>query len=141
MKLSILSLIAILLITKHSVHVAAKDCGGQECKASDDASTAEDPSCPSRPHIIRCAGKYLDLNKNKKLERSELETAIDSLSFVARGVLKIIGSVDKIMGKCDADGDGAISMKADMKATEKTCLATCTKRKYFKAAFFPDCTE
>ena len=26
--------------------------------------TPEDPKCPSRPHIIRCAAKYLDTNKN-----------------------------------------------------------------------------
>ena len=99
----------------------------------------EDPACPSRPHIIRCAAAHLDVNKNNKLERQELQDAIDSLPWLARGVLKIIGSVDKIMSKCDADGDGAISIDHDMAATEETCLATCFKRKAFKKAFFPDC--
>ena len=58
----------------------------QEC-ANPDAgcTTEEDPSCPSRPHIIRCAGKYLDTNQNKKLERSELEAAINSLPWYSRG--------------------------------------------------------
>lgn len=45
----------------------------------------EDPQCPSRPHIIRCAGAHLDLNKNNKLERTELVAAIDSLPWYARG--------------------------------------------------------
>ena len=66
------------------------------------------------------------------LEREELEEAIDSLPWLARGVLKIIGSVDKIMEKCDADNDGAIGMETDMPATEETCLASCFKRKAFK---------
>ena len=100
---------------------------------------SEDPACPSRPHIIRCAAAHLDVNKNNKLERQELQNAIDSLPWLARGVLKIIGSVDKIMSKCDADGDGAISIDHDMAATEETCLATCFKRKAFKKALFPDC--
>jgi len=109
---------------------------GAETKKCDNP---EDPKCPSRPHIIRCAGEFLDKNKNKLLERSELEDAIDSLPWYAKGVLKIIGSVDKIMVKCDADGDGAISMEDDMTATEETCLASCFKRRAFKSAFFPEC--
>lgn len=43
------------------------------------------------------------------------------------------------MVKCDADGDGAISMEDDMTATEETCLASCFKRRAFKSAFFPEC--
>jgi len=43
------------------------------------------------------------------------------------------------MGKCDADGDGAISMEKDMTATEETCLASCFKKRAFKSAFFPEC--
>ena len=100
-----------------------------------------DPSCPSRPHIIRCAAHYLDTNHNAKLERVELEDAIAKLPWYQRGVLKIIGSVDKIMKKCDADGDGAISIVHDMEATKETCLATCFKRKAFKGAFFPECDK
>ena len=88
----------------------------------------EDPACPSRPHIIRCAAAHLDVNKNNKLERQELQDAIDSLPWLARGVLKIIGSVDKIMSKCDADGDGAISIDHDMAATEETCLRRSSAR-------------
>lgn len=83
----------------------------------------------------------MDTNQNQKLERSELETAINGLPWFARGVLKVIGSIDKIMKKCDADGDDAIGMDTDMPATEETCLATCFKRKAFKAAFFPECNE
>ena len=44
-----------------------------------------------------------------------------------------------IMAKCDADRDDAIGMLTDMPKTEETCLASCFKRKAFKAAFFPEC--
>mmetsp|Transcript_18635 Transcript_18635/g.24847 ORF Transcript_18635/g.24847 Transcript_18635/m.24847 type:complete len:145 (+) Transcript_18635:65-499(+) len=108
-------------------------CAAGECPE------AIDPSCPPRDHIIVCAAEYLDVNKNGKLDRSELEDALDSLPWYARGVLKILGSVDAIMKKCDYDGDGAISMDYDMEASKETCLATCFKRKAFKSAFFPDC--
>merc|ERR1712232_454463 len=100
------------------------------------ATEEEDPSCPSRPHIIRCAQKYLDINQNNQLEKSELETAMNSVPWILRSLLKIIGSVDSIMVKCDADGDGAIGVVGDMQATEETCLATCFKRKAFKKLFF-----
>ena len=110
--------------------------------ATESSSTPElpqDPKCPSRPHIIRCAAKYLDTNLNNKLDRWELVHAIDQLPWLARGVLKIIGSVDSIMKKCDFDGDGAISIDYDMENTVDTCLATCFKRRAFKGAFFSDC--
>lgn len=105
------------------------------------AAAEEDPKCPSRPHIIRCAAKYLDTNQNGALEKSELETAMNSVSWILRSLLKVIGSVDSIMTKCDADGDGAISIDRDMDATKETCLATCFKRNAFKRLFFPECTE
>lgn len=54
-------------------------------------------------------------------------------------MLKILGSVDKIMGKCDVDGDDAIGIDYDMQHNKETCLATCFKRRAFKAAFFPEC--
>ena len=137
-------------VATETVEAAEKCEGAEETCANPDAPAAaeeeqavekepEDPACPSRPHIIRCAAAHLDVNKNNKLEREELQGAIDSLPFLARGVLKIIGSVDKIMAKCDADGDGAISIDHDMDATKETCLATCFKRKSFKRAFFPEC--
>jgi len=107
--------------------------------AEEEEKTPEDPACPSRPHIIRCAAAHLDVNKNNKLDRKELQDAIDSLPWLARGVLKILGSVDSIMGKCDADGDDAIGIDTDMESTKETCLASCFKRKAFKQAFFPDC--
>ena len=100
-----------------------------------------DPNCPSRPHIIRCAAHHLDVNQNGQLERKELEDAIGKLPWYSRGILKIIGSVDKIMKKCDYDGDGAISIDQDMENTKETCLATCFKRKAFKNAFFPECDK
>jgi hypothetical protein len=101
----------------------------------------EDPKCPSRPHIIRCAAKYLDTNDNGALERTELDDAMAQVSWIVRGLLKVIGSTDTIMKKCDADGDGKITIEQDMEATKETCLATCFKRKVFKQLFFPDCTE
>mmetsp|Transcript_29795 Transcript_29795/g.43941 ORF Transcript_29795/g.43941 Transcript_29795/m.43941 type:complete len:185 (-) Transcript_29795:160-714(-) len=130
-----------------SVEVTADEGKEEEAPAvvedpepeTEEASKEEDPSCPSRPHIVRCAGEYLDTDKNNKLERSELEAAMSKLPWYARGILRIIGSVDKIMKKCDYDGDGAISIDVDMEKTKETCLATCFKRRSFKSAFFPDC--
>lgn len=118
-----------------------EECANLDAVADDKDAADEDPSCPSRPHIIRCAGHYLDTNKNNKLERSELQDAIDKLPWYSRGILKIIGSVDKIMKKCDYDGDGAISIDTDMENTKDTCLATCFKRRAFKGAFFPECDK
>jgi hypothetical protein len=97
----------------------------------------EDPKCPSRPHIIRCAAKYLDTNNNGALDRDELDAAMAQVSWIVRGLLKVIGSTDTIMKKCDADGDGKITIEQDMEATKETCLATCFKRKVFKQLFFP----
>jgi hypothetical protein len=117
-------------------------CANQEC-ANPDAVPAirdEDPKCPSREHVTLCAGQYLDANQNGKLERAELQAAIDSLPWYGRGILNILGSVDKMMAKCDVDKDDAISMGYDMTHNAETCLATCFKRMAFKKAFFPDCT-
>lgn len=46
----------------------------------------EDPNCPSRESIIRCAGAHLDSNQNGKLERTELQAAIDKLPWYSRGM-------------------------------------------------------
>jgi hypothetical protein len=121
--------------------IKEEGCGTGECANPDMAAIppAEDDSCPTRPHIIACAAKFLDTNQNGKLDRIELETAIDKLPWYSRGILKIIGSVDKIMAKCDVDGDGAIGIDYDMSNNQETCLASCFKRKAFKGAFFPEC--
>jgi len=127
------------------IEEAEAETGTEEQPTTTTATTTsteeEDPSCPSRPHVIRCAAKYLDTNQNGQLEKSELETAMNAVPWILRSVLNIIGSIDAIMKKCDANGDGAIDIDVDMKATEETCLATCFKRKAFKRLFFPDCTE
>jgi len=109
----------------------------EETPVQDDEE--EDPNCPSRALIIRCAGKHLDTNQNGKLDRDELETAITALPWYARGILQILGSVDKMMTKCDMDGDDAISMDYDMIHNKDQCLASCFKRRAFKKSFFPDC--
>ena len=57
------------------------------------------------------------------------------------GILNILGSVDKMMKKCDVDGDDAIGMGYDMEHNKETCLATCFKRRAFKSSFFPECGE
>ena len=67
----------------------------EETPVQDDEE--EDPNCPSRALIIRCAGKHLDTNQNGKLDRDELETAITALPWYARGILQILGSVDKMV--------------------------------------------
>ena len=121
---------------------AGKDCAAAgSCAPESGEAAPEDPKCPSRPHVVRCAAKYLDTNHNGALEREELETAMNSVSWILRSLLKVIGSVDSIMKKCDADGDGKITIEQDMEATKDTCLASCFKRNAFKRLFFPDCTE
>ena len=118
-------------------HAATLTADEEEEEGEED----ENDKCPSRPHVIRCAAKYLDTNHNGALERDELTNAMKNVSWIVRGLLKVIGSVDSIMKKCDADGDGQITMEHDMEATKETCLASCFKRKAFKRLFFPDCTE
>jgi len=144
----------LLLAIGASSPVEVKQCGGEqgegqqcinpdaEAATSDgkaDAESNDDPTCPSRSSVIRCAGEYLDTNQNGLLERSELQAAIDSLPWLKRGILSILGSVDKMMKRCDTDGDDAISIDYDMKHNTETCLATCFKRRAFKNSFFPDC--
>eukprot|EP00594_Rhizosolenia_setigera_P020196 CAMPEP_0178959030 /NCGR_PEP_ID=MMETSP0789-20121207/12016_1 /TAXON_ID=3005 /ORGANISM="Rhizosolenia setigera, Strain CCMP 1694" /LENGTH=134 /DNA_ID=CAMNT_0020641891 /DNA_START=73 /DNA_END=477 /DNA_ORIENTATION=+ len=125
----------LLVLTVLFTTVQSQECDageGNKCEAADD--------CPvSRPQIIRCASEYMDLNKNNKLDRDELEHFIGELPWIARGILNILGSVDDIMKKCDYDQDGAIGMDYDMEQSKETCLASCFKRKAFKKAFFPDC--
>ncbi|KAG7365292.1 EF hand domain containing protein [Nitzschia inconspicua] len=136
-----------IVLAQEETAAQAADCGKDngECINPDAAKSAdvlvaeEDPNCPSRDNIIRCAGKHLDTNQNGKLDRTELESAIASLPWYARGILQILGSVDKMMKKCDVDGDDAISMDYDMHHNKDQCLASCFKRKAFKNSFFPDC--
>lgn len=133
---------ALVLIAPQS-EARGKTCEAGECPnpdvVSDAEPTPEDPRCPSRAHVIQCAGKYLDTNQNGYLEREELQGAIDSLPWYGRGILKILGSVDKMMTKCDIDGDGKIGIDYDMQNNQETCLATCFKRRAFKQSFFPEC--
>ncbi len=72
--------------------VIADASAGETAEATEDATpepaverTPEDPNCPSREYVIRCSGEYLDTDKNGKLERAELQTAIDTLPWYARG--------------------------------------------------------
>lgn len=100
----------------------------------------DDPKkCPDRDGLMRCAAVHLDGNRDGKLDKIELKAAIDKLPWYARGVLTLLGSVDKMIKKCDLDGDGMIGMDYDMHHNQETCLATCLKRRAFKGAFFPNC--
>lgn len=47
----------------------------------DEPNIEIDKNCPDRGHIIRCTGAHLDLNKNGKLDRDELDSAIQSLPW------------------------------------------------------------
>jgi hypothetical protein len=95
----------IAALTEESVaSVEKSDCGPDqgECLNPDTATTShsvqeEDPNCPSRDNIIRCARKHLDTNDNGKLDRTELESSIATLPWYARGLLHILGSVDKMV--------------------------------------------
>lgn len=105
----------------------------------EDKKEEDTPGCPARSFVISCAAQYLDTNKNNYLERSEVQAAVDALPWLSRGILSFLGSVDKMMAKCDVDGDGAIGLGYDMTHNSETCLASCFKRRAFKAAFFPEC--
>ena len=80
--------------------------GGEEGECANPAveietpAVEEDPNCPSRERVIRCAGIHLDTNQNGFLERAELQSAIDRLPWYSRGIISILGSVDKMMKKC-----------------------------------------
>lgn len=57
--------------------------GGDASKSKEDSSNKStiDPNCPDRDHLMRCAKVHLDLNKNNKLDRDELEGAIAKLPW------------------------------------------------------------
>ena len=76
---------------------AAPDVDVADADVPAAVGSEEDPNCPSRELIIRCAGKHLDHNKNGKLDRPELQGAIDQLPWYARSILQILGSVDKMV--------------------------------------------
>jgi hypothetical protein len=99
MRYRCLNLLLLLVVAlAFGVPVSAEECGGEaEGQCANPDVMAEDPSCPSRELIIRCAGKHLDTNGNGKLDRLELEAAIGSLPWFARGILQILGSVDKMV--------------------------------------------
>lgn len=143
----LICLIATRVLSEETECMASGECAMNEAVITSDGSDVaasidnnDDPSCPSRNYVIKCAGEHLDTNNNGLLERAELQAAIDALPWFSRGIISILGSVDKMMKKCDLDGDGAISIDYDMRNNGETCLATCFKRLAFKKAFFPDCS-
>ena len=70
------------LNTERSTIVPTLDEMTEPTKNNADEPTIEiDKNCPDRGHIIRCTGAHLDLNKNGKLDRSELDSAIQSLPW------------------------------------------------------------
>lgn len=103
--LSALFLAAPVALAQEEEVAATPDCSQDHGECVNPDATAEsavddeDPNCPSRESIIRCAGKHLDTNQNGKLDRTELESAIASLPWYARGILQILGSVDKMVRK------------------------------------------
>jgi hypothetical protein len=83
---SLLALLFALALVVAPSMVDANDAGESECGvegecANPEATVAIDPNCPDRNHVVRCAGEYLDKNKNGLLERSELQGAIDALPW------------------------------------------------------------
>lgn len=81
----------LLLLSLYSVAATEEQCVAEECVNPESVVTSDavkaaatedvDPKCPSREHVIACAGKYLDTNGNGKLERAELQSGIDSLPW------------------------------------------------------------
>lgn len=85
MRLLLLVVIALQITSFASAEVEAECASPGECANPDMAAPKEDPNCPSREHVIKCAGKTLDANKNGKLDRDELQGAIDLLPWYSRG--------------------------------------------------------
>jgi hypothetical protein len=83
--LLIASLCLVLLLAADAQECSNPEvCVSTDGKIDDQSSSkvvVEDPKCPSRGQIIRCAGTHLDLDKNGKLERAELQQAIDQLPW------------------------------------------------------------
>jgi len=73
------------------------ECENPEAKISD--APPEDPNCPSRAYVIRCAGIHLDKNQNGKLERAELQSAIDKLRWYSRGQSLVL-LLDRLNIRC-----------------------------------------
>ncbi len=98
-----IALATILSVSAESCSSEEGECANPDVVAEEVAeevvAVEEDPNCPSRDLIIRCAGKHLDVNQNGKLDRNELEHVIDSLPWYARGILQILGSVDKMVSR------------------------------------------
>ena len=84
----LISCLSSILSTNQQISFAVAT--SEQCENPTKIGECEDPKCPSRPHIVRCAAAYLDTNKNDKLERSELETAINSLPWYARGTCAVV---------------------------------------------------
>jgi len=94
----LLPTVAVVLVNILAVSVGAEPCSsGEGNQQGECTNPVTSPNCPTRENIIRCAKKFLDHNNNGKLDRNELETAIDSLPWYSRGILQILGSVDKIV--------------------------------------------
>ena len=125
--------------TQHEEAAQSDNSSASGDEAAETKKKKESNNCPDRDQLIRCAAFLLDSNKNGKLDRLELQAAIDGLPWYAGWILNVLGSLDKMMRNCDIDKDDAISIDYDMEHNKESCLHTCFKRRAFKAAFFPDC--
>jgi hypothetical protein len=79
--LRLLAFVVTLALVASNVAAQAEECVADECANSHNRAGEIDPNCPDREHIIRCAEVYLDTNNNGKLDRSELQGAIDKLPW------------------------------------------------------------
>jgi hypothetical protein len=69
------------LNTEHTKVVPNTDATMETTEKMDEPKIEIDKNCPDRGHIIRCTGAHLDLNKNGKLDRDELDSAIQGLPW------------------------------------------------------------
>jgi hypothetical protein len=85
MRLLLLVVIALQIASFSSAEVETECATPGECSNPEVAAAKEDPNCPSREHVIKCAGEVLDTNMNGKLDREEIQGAIDLLPWYSRG--------------------------------------------------------
>ncbi|EJK65210.1 hypothetical protein THAOC_13959, partial [Thalassiosira oceanica] len=118
------------------VKVDDEGCADETCANPEATDEAEDPSCPSRygseAWRTRQGGqsgeKFLSASTTRRLGVGNLKflpSKTHVLPDLTWSLLRVIGSVDAIMKKCDADGDGKITIDGDMEQTKETCLASC----------------
>ena len=92
-------------------------------------------ACPTKKQAIDCFYSKCDLNNDGKINRKELESAIDNyLPWWERIPFNIFGGIDQILSDCDANKNGVLTAK-EAYHMKHTCLNSCYKKKMTISTF------